>query len=137
MRPNEKPTERAQQTASAPANLQQGVATDVQVVPAATPQTITSYLRRLNTITRRPIELRSLRLGVTADAVPLPATIKPLIKEIATSETPEFAFRVAELAYRLEASGDAEQDPKAAEGLAVLQDMTRMYEHIFVLQTEG
>lgn len=137
MRTPEQQADRAQPLTTSLAADQAGVAADVQIVPATAPRTISSYFRRLHTITRRPLELRSLRTGVTEDAIPMPAPARPLIKDIATTETPEFAFRVAELAYRLEADVTVANDPKAAEGLAVLQEMTRMYEHIFVLQTEG
>jgi hypothetical protein len=92
-----------------------------------------SYLAGLNTVTRRPPALH-LRPTLAAEANGLDALLLPEVKRIAATETAEFAFSVAELALRLEKRVKASSDQGAKDGLAVLSEMARMYEHLFVLQ---
>jgi hypothetical protein len=93
-----------------------------------------TYLSRLRTTTRRPPELR-LNLQSPEQHDALDQVLLPEIARIAETETTEFAFSVAELAWRLEGAVEATGDEGAKEGLAVLSQAARMYEHLFMLQS--
>lgn len=94
-----------------------------------------SYLAHFKTIVRRPPELPLSFLrdsGKTA----LDAVITPKVAQLAGTGSMEFAYALAELAWRLEPAALATQDPDIHEGHAVLSKAARMYEHLFILQTE-
>ncbi|NJM81728.1 MAG: hypothetical protein HC844_03855 [Tabrizicola sp.] len=107
---------------------------EVQIEPSDEVKRKVGYLSRLRTTTRRPPELR-LSLHGTAKNDGLDEVLLPEVARIAETETTEFAFAVAELAWRLEGQIAATDDDGAKEGHAVLSQIARMYEHLFILQT--
>ncbi len=106
----------------------------LQIEPSDEVKRKASYLSRLKTATRRPPALRLSLQGASRSDV-LEKIFLPEIVRIAETETAEFAFAVAELAWRLEAQIAATLDEGAQEGHAVLSKAARMYEHLFILQT--
>jgi hypothetical protein len=106
----------------------------LQIEPSAEAKRKSSYLSRLQTATRRPPALRLSLLGShRSDA--LEQVFLPEIARIAETETTEFAFAVAELAWRLEGQIAATKDEGAKQGHAILSQTARMYEHLFILKT--
>ena len=109
---------------------------DLRVEPTDEPRRRSGYLTRLRTVTLRPPELR-LNMSIRPQTPTPDIATLPEIARITRTETAEFAFAVAELAWRLEADVAASGDAGARDGLAVLSRTARMYEHLFVLQTES
>jgi hypothetical protein len=109
--------------------------TPAKIEPAAFVRAATKgYLIGQQTVTRRPPALR-VQPSLATEASRLDSLLLPEVKRIAATETAEFAFSVAELALRLEKRVKASSDRGAKEGHAVLSEMARIYEHLFVLQT--
>ena len=63
------------------------------------------------------------------------ASLSPDVVEVCGLPVTEFAFRLAELSSRLEAPVRYSGSPEAKQGLAVLALQSRMYEHLYLLQT--
>lgn len=82
---------------------------------------------------RQPPEM-SLNWGA-ADEVTAPPAPSPDVAYVCGMPTAEFAYRLAELASRLDASVRQSGDLDAKRGLAVVSLQARMYEHLYLLQT--
>lgn len=108
---------------------------DLRIEPAAAARKGTAYLRQLRSTNRRPPELPIPLPGVSLSEG-LEQVIAPDIARLAGMDRTEFAYAVAELAWKLEGPVAASGDTGAREGLAVLSQTARMYEHLFLLQTD-
>jgi hypothetical protein len=106
----------------------------LQIEPSSEVRRQASYFSRLRTVTRRPPELR-LSLQAPSAQDELDQLLLPEVARIAAVETTEFAFAVAELAWRLEGQVATTDDEGAKAGFAVLSQSARMYEHLFLLQS--
>lgn len=93
-----------------------------------------SYLARLRHIHRRPPALPLSAEG-SVQTDPMQAVIALEIAHLANTKVPDFAFAVAELAWRLEKPIASSDNSALAEGHALLSQTARMYEHLFLLET--
>lgn len=92
-----------------------------------------SFLSKLKSIHRQPPHLQ-LRRTKAAQNAHLDALLKPEIARVTGQDNFEFAFSLAELAWRLEESDLENLNVDVSEGLAVLGRAARMYEILFMLQ---
>ncbi|WP_299507341.1 hypothetical protein [uncultured Roseobacter sp.] len=108
---------------------------DIQIESSVEVKRQVNYLSQLHTPIRRPPELQLTPVGAR-QIDSLDKVLAPEINRMTNTETGEFAFAVAELAWRLEGPVAASDSAEAKEGLAALSRAARMYEHLFILKTE-
>lgn len=93
-----------------------------------------NFLASLKTVNRQPPEL-PLYSDTNGDASRIRKAFAPEIARITTTETVDFAFSIAEVAWQIETAVQRQPDPEVVEGHAVLARAAKMYEIIFMLQT--
>lgn len=93
-----------------------------------------NFLASLKTVNRHPPELPLFR-DANGKTSHIREAFAPEIARITTTETVDFAFSIAEVAWQVETAVHKQPDPEVIEGHAVLARAAKMYEMIFILQT--
>lgn len=93
-----------------------------------------NFLASLKTVNRHPPEL-PLYSDANGKTSRIRKAFAPEIARITTTETIDFAFSIAEVAWQIETAVQTQPDPEVVEGHAVLARAAKMYEIIFMLQT--
>lgn len=105
------------------------VQSPLDIAGSATPALIAQQVQ----FRRQPPEM--VLTWAQPDPVGTAAGASPDVALVSALPTPEFAFRLAELAARLEPLVQKSGSPEARRGLGALLLQARMYEHLHLLQT--
>lgn len=106
----------------------------LEIAPTEEKRPNLTYLARLKSIHRHPPAL-SLSGVESHEADPINAVISPELMRLSDMKMSDFAFDVAELAWRVESPVAGASDPVLLEGHAILSQTGRMFEHLHLLQT--
>lgn len=97
------------------------------------------FLQSLSSIAHRNLERRPPKLNLKARGsqakILSEATAAATVNPVASKETADLAYQIAELVMRRQDAILSSGDPNAIEGLKSLDRMVRMFEHIYLLST--
>ena len=108
-----------------------------RTTPVSVPLDFLQSLAAMNaqSVQRQPPRMRLRRPGSLDAADELSALV--LARPVANKETAELAYVVAEMIVRRKAEVEGSGNLGARRGMAALEKMCRMFEHIYVAQTGG